>query len=699
MTDLSKLSDADLQALKAGDLTRVSDAGLAALKGQPAAVQAGTSMRGIPRQLGLTARYGIEGPAQAAEIVTEPLRRMLINPALEAAGLPPAARTGVAASQLADFLGLPSPQGANERVIGDASRLVAGAGALSGGAQALAGKSSGAVKAGLEAFGANPAQQATSAAGAGLAGGSVREAGGSPVEQALAALVGGVAAPAATNAAAGAGLVIKRAITPQSVIDRQAEQQIELVMRNSGIDWGAVSERAKQGLRAEVGKALSSGEPLDADAVRRLLVFKQVPGLQPTRGALTQDPVQITRERNLAKTGANSSDVSLQKLPALENQNTRALLSALDDAGARGAPDAYTTGQRVIGSLQGQVDQAKVNINRLYSAARDSQGRSLPLEGGTFTARANQLLDEANVGSFLPPDITRKLNDIATGKYPLTVDAAEQLKTSIGNLQRGSTDGNARRALGLVRQALDEAPLQPISGGLPAVPGSPSIGQQAMDAFGAARSANRSFMQRVESSPALKAVVDGAEPDQFVSKYITGQGASVADVRELQRAIAGSPETLQAVRQNIVAHLKGAGTGGREDITSFSPQAYNQALMRIGSRKLSAFFSPEELQQLYAVGRAGSYLSSQPAGSAVNNSNSGAMLFARAMDMLDSVSGKLPLGLSTMIQGTVRGVQQRQALNVPGSLTVPQEGRSLSELVGYPAVYGTLLASQPRPDR
>lgn len=704
MATRDEITQAIINADKAGDSASVRALG-AFLKSmpneQPAAVEAGNTLRGVPRQLGLTARYGMEGLAQAAEIGTEPIRRLVVNPLLKALNppevsdlvtgktAPQAGRLTEAASSLADTLGLPRPEGANERVIGDASRLVAGAGGLAGAARGVAGQSSGMVKAGAEALAANPAQQALAAGGSGLAGGSVREAGGSPVEQAGAALLGGLAAPAAAAGVSSLAGSAKRFFTPAAVMEKEAEQQIQLVMKNSGIDWASVSDRAKQGLRQEVAKALSTGKELDPDAVKRLLVFKQVPGVQPTRGAITQDPVQITRERNLAKTGANSSDTSLQRLPALENTNTRALLGALDDAGARGAPDAYATGQKVIGALGAQRDAAQSNIKSLYGQARDTAGRSAPLDGSVFTRRANELLDEANVGSFLTPDIAKKMNAIAKGEFPMTVDVAEQLKTSIGNLQRGSSDGNARKALGLVRQAIDETPLQPSS---------VKVGEESVAAFGKARTANREWMQRVESTPALKAVVDGVEPDQFVAKFITGQGASVADVKELQRAVAGSPEALSAVRQNLVAHLKGAATNNTEDVAKFSPAAYASALNRIGDRKLSAFFSPEEIAQLKAVGQAGTYLGAQPSGAAVNNSNSGAMVFARALDALDSLSGKLPLGLSTMIQGTVRGVQQGQALNSAKALAAPQSARPLRELVGYPALYGGLLATQP-PER
>jgi hypothetical protein len=186
------------------------------------------------------------------------------------------------------------------------------------------------------------------------------------------------------------------------------------------------------------------------------------------------------------------------------------------------------------------------------------------------------------------------------------------------------------------------------------------------------------------------------DPDRFVQQFITGQGASVADVRALSRAMAGDPTTAQALRQNVVSHLRSAATNGTEDVTKFSPASYNKALQTIGERKLQALgFSAEEIATLQSVGRASTLMKAQPTGTAVNNSNSGALLLGRAMSMLDSVAGRLPLGLDTTIQGTLRGFQQGQAMSVPRALLEAPESMGLLNRLGMPAVYGGLLAAQP----
>lgn len=676
---------------------------------KPTAVKAGETIQGIPRQLGLTARYALEGPAQFLQIGTEPIRNILT-----ALGMGTSKPLSAVASDVADRFGLPSPEGADERVVGDAARLVAGAGGAGLVGKVAQGAGGMTAKIG-EMFAANPAQQMAAATGAGLAGGSVREAGGGPWSQAGASLLGGVAAPlglsAATNvgrSAVNSGRSLIDSLRPIPQQTNQVDQQIALTLRQQGIDWSLVPERVKQPMRAEVSAALRTGDNLNPDALRRLLDFTRT-NTTPTRGMLTQDPVQITREMNLAKTGANSTDIGLQRLPLLQSQNDQRLLSVLDDAGARGAPDNFAAGERGVSAVEGWIRGRKSNINDLYSAARDTQGRSVSLDGAAFTRRANEALAQQLAGK-LPPQVEKAMNDIATGKTPLTVEYAEQLKTMLGNLQRSTSDGGERYSLGIVRRALDSAePRSPQvnPGNLPAVPGTvpPSeatIGAESIQAFNRARQANRGLMQRVEQSPALKAVYESMQegrtldPDRFVQQFVTGQGASVADVRALQRSLAADPQAAQSLRQNVVAHLKNAATNNTEDITKFSPAGYNAALNRIGARKLEALgFSAEEIERLQAVGRASTLMKAQPTGTAVNNSNTGALLLGRAMSVLDTIAGKMPLGIDTTIQGVMRGAQQSNAMRVPPALLMQQPTPGLLSQLGMPAVYGGLLATQP----
>lgn len=688
--------------------------------------------QGAVRAAGLATRYGMEGVANAVQIVTEPLRQIVTDRVLPdrpgklsdlvtgAAAAPKSRPLGEEATRFADWVGLPKPEDATERVVGDATRMVAGAGGMVGAGQAAA-------KAGARTLGgflsANPTAQMAGAGGAGLAGGAERETGGGDGSQFFMSVLGGLAGSAAPGVAARAAGAARAApgrladlVNPaRGMPPQQIDLQITARLEGTGVDWSAIPERVRQAVRQDVQQALKAGDNLDPQALARLVDFRTV-GATPTRGSLTLDPVQVTRERNLAKTGANSSNVNAQQLTNLEADNNQTLLRRLADMGADRGADPYAVGERGIGSLQGWADQQRGNVNSLYQAARDSQGRSVPLDGSTFTREASSLLDENLLGHALPKDVERHLNRIAMGEVPFNVDYAEQLKTVIGKLQRGTSDGSTRMALGMVRRALDNATPPtgvpaasgiPNPGNLPAVTGANAaapIEDGAIAAFNRARGANREMMQQVERTPALQALWDGdIAPDDFLRRYVTSNGAKVRDVAETVR-VAG-PEGRQALRDGVLGHLRQAATGGQADETArFSAGGFRRALDQLGDRKLALFFDREEIASLRALSRVAGYTSSQPVGSAVNNSNSGAMLAGKGLDLLNK-AGKLGelvklAGVGDQLNVLVRGAQQSRALNaVPSIVRSPQAERvTLRQLAAPTGKASALFATPFGPD-
>lgn len=639
----------------------------------------------IPRQLGLTARYALEGPAQAAQIFTEPVAGLMRMAGIETKPL------GQIASGLADTVGLPKPETAQERVVGDATRLLAGTGGTLGAAQGLA-KLPGMVGTVGAGMAANPTAQLTSATGAGVMGGLSREGGGNEMQQAGAALIGGFAGglvPGAAGSAVNAGKRLLNRLTPQ-----QMDVQISQVLQRAGMDYSQVPERARQSLRTQMQDALRAGQELDPAAVRRLAEFQTI-GATPTRGMVTQDPVRITQEMNLAKMGANSADGGLQGLARVQNQNNTRLIDVMNESGAnRGDP--FRAGQQTIGAIQGRDADMASRVSGLYQQARDTSGRSAQLDGAAFTRTANQALDEGLLGGALPKDVADHLNRIARGEVPFDVNYAEQLKTRIAALQRATSDGSARMALGAVRRALDETPLMSAPtvnpGNLPAVPGTvpPSpmqLGQESINAFNEARNAARQRFGWQESARPIEAALNGAQPDKFVENFVIR--GSVADAS----AVARNAPT-EEVKNAILAHLKEKSLGGAADeVGKFSQSAYNKALNQIGDRKLSLFFSPEELNQLRTVGRVASYMQNQPVGSAVNNSNSGALLLGKGIDVLNQIPVLGPLA-GPALQNINVSLQQRAAQNVlPGLLAAQPRPPMTSGLLAPAAAFsGGLLA-------
>lgn len=696
----------------------------------PASVSFGQQLREIPRQVGLTARYGMEGLADVAGIVTEPIR-MGLNLGADAVGLPRISQTGrQAVSNVADLVGLPSPETADERVVGDVARLMAPAGAMAKGAQTVSNLVQGPVtKAVTGTLAANPGAQVVTSGGAGAAGGSVREAGGGEVEQFGASLAGGLSTAGLTGLAGklygGISGAVKQLLTPKNT-PQQINIVLNQILEQNGVNVSQVSGEVRSRLAAEVKRALDTGQEINPDVVRRIADYGVV-GATPTRGSVTLDPVQITQERNLAKVGANSSDPRLQELARTQNANNQRFIEYLNEMGGN-TPNAnpVTAGRAVVDTIKATDDAAKATEKALYAKARDSSGRSLALDREGFVFDAYNRLGESNKSAFLPENIKNLLEGIRSGKMslghhgpsidvPFNVDVIDNLKTMLATASRSASDGNVRAALSQVRAALDDVTPKAVGrqvGGNQVVdPAKLSMAQtkaddaskDAMKAFDEARRFAKGRRDWQESAPAITDALNGIEPDRFVQNYIianTGKSAT-AHVEKLLHELQRNPEALQAVKQHVVSYLKNrALSGAADEVGNFSQSAYNRALNDLGDMKLKILFSKDEISQLKALGRVSSYEMVQPKGSAVNNSNT-ASGFAGILERIANspLVGKIPFGdaaLRAPARSWSTQINVGRATDPAAAVIRPREktrALTIKELLGP----GLLLAA-PRAD-
>lgn len=670
---------------------------------KPASVKAGGMINDIPRQLGLTARYGMEGLANTAQIVTEPIRYLqdLVTPERE--GKPKSLPLGMVASQFADKIGLPTPQGANERVIADATRLVAGAGGMAGGAQA-AGRLPGMVGNVMQGLAANPTQQLTAAAGGGLAGGASREAGGSAVEQGIGTLLGTVAGGLAPGAVGGIVNKVKSLKAPPM----QLEGRISTMLRESGTDWSELPQNVRNQLLADVRQATNTGENLNADALRRLADFR-LTGTTPTRGSLTLDPVQITREQNLAKIGANTADGGLQGLARTQNQNNTRLIGNLNDLGAaNGSIDA--AGAQVTSAISGRQAGLRSAEQAAWDAAKGSPGYRQPISAGVLSD-VNRALDEEGLMPFMSPQISKYMEAFQTGQRPFTPQDYRNLQSMLAReASKGGNEGFAAGAAQRILQRADIAPIQPTGPALTTAATAATMqaddaagtaARNSLDAVNQARSATRAAYTYEDSSPLVRSVLsDGAsaDPQRIAKRFIVN--GTTNEARVLAQEV--GPAGLGTIKNALLSHLKSkAVSGASDEVGKFSQSAFNKAMRDIGDEKLRVFFSPEEIARLQANGRVASYMQAQPVGSAVNNSNSGALMLGNGYDFLNKYVGSLPGG-KTFIMDPLRNIDvtlsQRQAQNLTPSLLNLTPRQTAPSLLGPGIAMGGLLAG-PTPNR
>ena len=137
----------------------------------------------LKQQAGLTGRYALQGLGDVAGIVGNPISY------LSGGRIP---KPSQSAEEIANSLGLPQPQGDQQKLVGAMSRGVVSAGTMSGAGNLLA-KAPGAIGDLGTWLASQPAAQATSAIGA--TGGSelARQNGVGPTGQAIAGLAGGIA--------------------------------------------------------------------------------------------------------------------------------------------------------------------------------------------------------------------------------------------------------------------------------------------------------------------------------------------------------------------------------------------------------------------------------------------------------------------------------------------------------------------------
>jgi hypothetical protein len=650
-------------------------------------------------------------------------------------GGPSVASAETIAQRLANALGLPKPieksvmdsSGQGERFAFDVAKTGFSALPIVSGARAVAPFTGGRSQAVLNQLSANPAMQAISAAGAGAGGSVAREYGAPPEMELLASILGGVAAPTAAAPigsgikAATTALGSKVAPTRFGVQPAQVDELITNTLGRSGFDFAKVPDQVKTALRNDVANALRTGGTFDEDAMRRLIDIRMIQGATPTKGMITLDPRQVTLEQNLAKSGMNTTDPDLQQLGQIQNANNQALIRALNERGAGDVQSPYllAAGEANVGKITAADAAKQAQTSALYKAAENTAGGTIPLDRSGLINNIDAALSAKNANAFLPPEIRNTLNSIAKGetiiegvKYPVPFDvnALDNLMTTIATASRSTKDGNVRGALKIVRDAIEQTELKPIKadlgGGLVTAETGAMLRaadaqpKELLDALNKARASHRERMTWIESSKPIDATVNGMQPDQFVRKFVLS--GDVADAAAVAKA--GDPA---ATKSAILTHLKDKALGGQSDeLGSFGAASYNKAIKDIGDKKLELFFNPDEIQELKRLGRVAGYMTTQPKGSAVNNSNSGALMLGVGIDALGAMGGlpfvgtaigataAVPLakaGARKVFGGAVNKADQKEALNLANALANRVPGIGLGERLTSGALYGSLL--------
>lgn len=504
---------------------------------------------------------------------------------------------------------LPTPRNAQERIVQDATSAGFGLVPTMAAGQLMAKSAAPVTQAIGRTLTAVPANQVVAASSAGASGGGAREAGLNPYWQFLASLGGGFTGSLSSATAGSLATRLKSALFDPEVQPQLAPGAVDAVMSDTPLP---ASPQAQTTL-AQRTAALLTGSPGASPAAAARAADANALGMKLTLGQSTRDPGLFAQEQNWRGTEAGAP--LLNRLQQQNGQLGTALESTVGSGG-----EAYADGQTVINALKGIDDSMRGQISGAYKAAEQSSGAkfNVPLQG-VAQDYANVM---QNFGDKVPSGVQNNFNALGllkgTQQKIFGVDDAENLLKVIN--ANKSNDPATNTALSQLSQSVKNAVLSADDqGGVFSVPRQMAAQRFALH----------------DQVPALADAASGAiAPEKFTQQYLVN--GSVDQVKGLANLLqTQNPTAMSAVQGQIGNMLKRAAFGENPAGDNvFTPARYAAALRNFGgTAKLSAVYGPEGTDDLYGIGRVGSYINSKPAFSPVNSSNTGSAI----LDMMSEI--------------------------------------------------------------
>jgi hypothetical protein len=489
------------------------------------------------------------------------------------------------------------------------------------------------------------------------------------------------------------------------VASTASERITAQILKEADVDPTKVDPNLYSAIKLEVADALKAG--VDPDP--RVMTNRADAGALPvpvhlTRGQAARDPMQFAWEQRVA--GQQGVGEPLNDLMSAQN---RALIENLNVLGANKGLQPFEASQQIIKHIEGVDEALRARVNDAYKLVRNSAGRPATVSTEGFTAAARNRLTEGRpelagmtgLADYLPEAVAKQYNDIATGKLPLTVDTIQFLDRAWGGVQRGAGDDTTRKAIGALRTALNEAPVDD------------ALGKESMQAYNAAKALAKQRFDLIDANPAYKAIVDGtkqAEPDKFFQTFAAG--SNVSQLKGLKQLI--GTDNVQMLQDTLVGNLKRVALNRASDENGvFSQAAYNKILQDpVQGPRLREIFAdnPKVLDQLYRVGRVSENLIKIPAASKVNTSNTASAGANIVRDVARSEAGQaitsmLPnwmTGLGRVVGDAGRQVEQSQLVQQavrPGVTAAPLPGPTQSRLTDLAARAATIGVTKTLTER
>ena len=406
----------------------------------------------------------------------------------------------------------------------------------------------------------------------------------------------------------------------------------------AGVPTITTIQQALVGATPEL-KAVLSGIPFEQTNVPTFMRHIEADSLRVpvrlTEGQATGDIVKLSNEQN--RRGKDP------ELAQRFNEQNGLLIENINEIRQGAAPDAY--GTKIIENSQGIIDAYKaidknlnIGIDANYKALRDANGGQFPVDAPQLLKNIQSELKKELLTNEAPAGQFKELQRLADNNI-MTLEDYLSLRRNLGDIARTNTDGNTRRAAGLMIKEMEKLPLQ----------------KEAAAVIPLANKARASAKERfdmIKKDPAMKAAVDDTIPaDKYLQKFVVnGVNKNIAT---MVNHLGKDSVAHQHMASGTINFLKDkAGIVGENG--NFTQAGYNRALKNLDDVKnLEQIFTPEIASELKTLGNVARYTQAQPRGVFINNSNT--LVGALAEKAKQGIGAGVETGLNVVVPGLQLG--------------------------------------------
>jgi hypothetical protein len=441
-----------------------------------------------------------------------------------------------------------------------------------------------------------------------------------------------------------------------------AERAEAYVRDRAGVDWNSLSSGLKETITkiAEDAKSLDRLDPAQVARKARL----DAAGLKGTRGQVTRDLAQITREENLVKSDAGSG---IRETKAAQDQRLHELVDEVKQSTGAKAATREQVGKSVQDEgLRSKIRSSKKNYDALYKTARETEPEAKVSSDPMYEfVRGNpevlnpavQHLDwvrgwlkKAGIES---EGVDAEGNAV-TNRRPIKLNELDDLRKKAVSIAKGGGD-NAHYA-GEVIKAIDKS--------FEEVPA-------AAKAWTAARDAFKQHKLEFEDTGINKRLgTDKSRIDRRTALEDTTDkvlASSAEDIGKLKQSLGDDSQAMKDLRGGVIAKLKEAATGKREigneqGVTQFNSSFRNLFNDLDKDGKIEQLFSPDQVKRLRDINQLVEDVRTTPSGRVA-----GSDTVPRLVSMLDKVAD-IPIagGIAKTVAGGITklyraGEEGRQA--------------------------------------